>query len=881
MMRGMLLRILRLLRRRASEREIDEELRFHLEMEAQEHQRSGVDRAEARRRALIAFGGLDRWREEVRSARGTSWIEDTIRDVRLAVRVLVRSPGFTAATVSAIALGVGATTAIYSVVDRVVLSPLAYPESDELVTVWMRNPRQGTETDVTSWPNFVDWREAATTLDGLATVVPARHTLTGDGEPEEVTGAVVSAGFFELLGHSLALGRPFSGDEVEGELANTVVLSHELFARRYGADPSVVGGTIMLDDVTYEVLGVTRPGAGYPRDAQLWTPQVFPPDEPLTMYPRFRLMFPVIGRLGDDVPLSVAQAEVDAIGIRLEEAYPEANRGTGIALEPLHQTVVGDVRTPLLVLLGAVAAVLLIAVVNVASLMLARGTARARELAARVALGASRGRIIRQVLAETAVLGGVGGLAGAALAWFGVATLVAVGPVEIPRLDEVRPDWMILGVALIVSLAATFAFGLVPALQSGRIDPATNLRKTALSSSSAAFARTRSAFVSVQFGLALVLLVGAGLLTRSFVELRAVDAGFEPEGVLSAHLHLSSNRYPDAEARLAFYRELFDRVLAVPGVESVGTIGTLLFSEVPLMGTPTVESRPDQFGPDVEVPVVGDVVSADFFSTVGLSIVAGRGMEETDGPEDVQVAVVNETFARRFLAGLDPVGERFTWLFNGEGSYWFTIVGVVEDARRSGLAAPVRPAVFMPIGQRPGSRTDLLVRTEREPLSLAAPVREAVHAIDPNIPLSNVRTLEHAFADQLAQRRYVTSLLAVFALSALTLAAIGIFGLMAYLVGRRTREFGIRMALGAAESKLLTDVLRQGMLHAGVGLILGVFASGGLTRLLRSQLYGLEPTDPTTITMASIMLLSVAAAACVIPARRAAAVDATVALREE
>jgi predicted permease len=412
------------------------------------------------------------------------------------------------------------------------------------------------------------------------------------------------------------------------------------------------------------------------------------------------------------------------------------------------------------------------------------------------------------------------------------------------------------------------------------VDPAANLRKSTRGSSSAALGGVRGAFVAAQFALALVLLVGSGLLMQSFLNLRAVDPGFEPEGVLSVTLDLSSARYPGSEARGAFYRELLDRVTALPGVESVGTITRMFVTDRPT-GTPTVESRPNQFGPDTEVPAVSDALSPGLFSTVGLEIVAGRGLEETDGPDAMRVAVVNETFARRFLAGLDPVGQRFTWLYQGDGSYWFTIVGVVQDARRSGPAAPVEPAAFYPLGARPGSHTDMLIRTDGDPLALATAVRNAIHAIDADIPLSGVRTLEQAMADQLGQRRYFSWLLGVFALAALTLAAIGIFGVMAYVVGRRTREIGIRVALGAARTKLLSDVLREGMLHAGAGLVLGVLASLGLTRLVRSQLFGLEATDPATFGAASLLLLLVAGLACALPARRAATVDAMVALRED
>jgi predicted permease len=483
-------------------------------------------------------------------------------------------------------------------------------------------------------------------------------------------------------------------------------------------------------------------------------------------------------------------------------------------------------------------------------------------------------------MAESAVLGGLGGLAGAALASLGVSALVAAGPTDLPRLDEVRLDWTILAVGLAVALGATLAFGLVPALQAGGVDPAVNLRKSTRGTSSAALGGVRGAFVAGQFALALVLLVASGLLMQSFLNLRAVDPGFETDGVLSVTLDLSPARYPDSEARGAFYQELFERVSALPGVQSVGTITNLFLTARPV-GTPTVESKPNQFGPDTEVPAVSDVVSPGLFSTVGLDVVAGRGLDETDGPDARRVAVVNETFARQFLAGLDPVGQRFTWLYQGEGSYWFTIVGVVQDARRSGPAASVEPAAFYSLGARPGYHTDLLVRTSGDPLTLASAVRDAVHAIDADIPLSGVRTLEQALSDQLGQRRYVSWLLGVFALTSLTLAAIGIFGVMAYVVGRRTREIGIRVALGAARTKLLSDVLREGMLHAGAGLVLGVLASLGLTRLLRSQLFGLEPTDPATFGAASMLLLVVAGLACAVPARRAAAVDAMVALRED
>ncbi|MEJ2203901.1 MAG: ABC transporter permease [Gemmatimonadota bacterium] len=879
-MRGWWLRVLRLLRWRASEREIDEELRFHVEMEAQNYQRRGMGRREARRRALVALGGQDRWRERTRAARGTAWIEEALRDVRFALRGMARAPGFAVAVIATIALGVGATTAIYSVVDQVALSPLPFPEAEELVSVWVRNPTQGIDRGMTSWPNFVDWRESATTLEGIATVVPAPLTLTGAGEPERVVGASVSRGFFELIGAPLALGRTFRDDEVEGDFASVVVLSHEFFTRRFGADPSIVGQTIELDDATFEVVGVTEPGRRYPRDADLWIPQAFGTTL-VWREPRGRLWLSVIGRLAQDVEISVAQQEMDAIAARLEVEYP-VNRSVGITLQPLRETIVGNVRTPLLLLLGAVAVVLLIVVVNVANLLLARATTRSREVAARLALGAGRGQVIRQLLAHSAVLGLIGGLLGAALASAGVGGLVSAAPADLPRLDEVRVDGLVFGVALATALGASIVFGLVPALHATRVDPGSSLRAGARGASSAGLSRLRAAFVGGQFALAFVLLVGAGLLIRSFLNLRATDPGFDPDGVLSVSLSLPPGRYPDAEARSAFHGALLEDLASLPGVDAVGTISALLLSDLPRAGTVTIESRPDQLESGAEIPVISDAVSPGLFSTAGMDIVAGRGLEGSDGPDDPSVAVVNETFARVYLEGLDPVGERYTWgKPYGEGTRWFTIVGVVGDARRSGPDAPVRPAVFQPLAQSPRADVEVLVRTTADPLSLALGVRAAINAVDRDLPVSHVRTLAQATGDLLAQRRFVSWLLGVFALAAMVLAAVGIFGVMAYVVGRRTREIGIRVALGANRPRVLTGILGEGMLQAGSGLVVGTLASLALARVVRSQVFGLSSTDPTTFVAASALLLLVAALACMVPARRAASVDAVVALREE
>jgi len=474
------------------------------------------------------------------------------------------------------------------------------------------------------------------------------------------------------------------------------------------------------------------------------------------------------------------------------------------------------------------------------------------------------------------------GAAGAGVASLALLALVSFGPANLPRLDELHVDPMALGFALLVAVGSSIVFGLVPSVQASRVDPGAHVRDGARGSSSAALARVRAAFVIGQFGLALTLLVGAGLLVRSFINLRSVEPGFDPEHVVSATLFLPRSRYPGRAALAEFHREMEERLAAVPGARNVGAISNFFLSSLPGMGGITVEGRPDLDERTREFPVVEDAASTDFFRAAGMELVAGRTFTEADGPESTRVAVVNEAFVRIYLADVDPVGRRFLWgAAQGADPPWVTIVGVVRDARRSGLDQPVRPSGFLPMSQSPARRMDVLVRTTSDPLAMVPDVRRAITAIDPQLPLTRVRTLEHAVAEGLAQRSFVMGVLTAFAAAAMALAAIGIFGVMAYLVGQRTREIGIRVALGADRGNVLRHIFAEGMLHAAVGLGLGSLASLGLTRFVRSQLFGLEAIDPTTWALGALILLAAAAVACLIPALRGARVDPMVALREE
>jgi putative ABC transport system permease protein len=874
--RGLWLALRGLFARRAVERELDDELRFHIEMEAEKLERAGLRPDEARREAYRRFGGVERFKEEARGARGTRWLEDAARDLRIGARSLARTPAFALTTLLTLALGIGGTTAVFSVVNAVLLRPLPFPDSERLVTVWVTNPRQGIDEDITSWPNFADWRAGAKAVERVAVVRQTRLALTGAGDPEELPAGAVSDGFFDLLGAPLALGRGFRPDEVEERFQRVTVLSHELWVRRFGADPGIVGRAIQLGGEPYEVVGVTEPGRRYPLDAQLWIPLSLVGQFAELRETRGTLWLPAIGRVAPGSTLEQAQTEMSAIAARLERDYP-ANEGMGIALEPLHETLVGDVRAPLLTLLGAVAFVLLVGCANVANLMLVRGATRQREMAVRLSIGAGRARLVRQVVAESALLGLLGAAAGALVAAAAVRAFLATAPAGLPRAAEVTVDPTALAFALALSLLTALAFAVLPALQVGATDPGGHLREGGRGSAEA-LGRLRPVFVGGQFAVALMLLMGAALLARSFMNLRSVDPGFAPDGVLVAELSLPAQRYGTGADVRAFYDETLAELRALPGADGAELISDLLLTLLPNSSSVAVESRPEA---NDETPVTYDGATPGFFDLMGIELVAGRAFGSADTGESPSVAVVNETFVRMFLPGLDPVGQRFTFGGVGEDTNWTTIVGVMADARRSGLDREVRPGAIFPFAQNTTRRTQVLVRASGDPAALAGAVRTAVQRNDPDLPLRSLRTLDQLLADSLAQRRFVSALLAVFAALATLLASIGIYGVMAYLVGRRTREIGVRVALGAERAEIVRSVLKQGLLQAGIGMTAGALGSAALAGLLRTQLFAVEPSDPTTFLAVAALLLVVALAASGIPAARAARIDPTVALQAD
>ena len=771
------------------------------------------------------------------------------------------------------ALGIGVTTAVFSIVYGVLLRPLPYPESDRLVRVWLNNPQQGIEKDITSYPNFVDWREQSRSIRGMAAVARAARNLTGTGEPRELLGAAVSEGYFGMLRVAPVVGRVFTADEEGLGGPNVVILSHELWATQFGSDPAIAGRVLSLSGDPYQVAGVMPPGLG---DQDFWIP--LRPGDGLRES-RGALWLPVVGRLAPETSFEQAQAEMSAIARRLEEAYPEANADMGVLLEPLRASIVGDVRQPLLVLLGAVALVLLIACANITNVLLARGTARRTEMAVRAALGASRSQLAMQVGVESLLLALVGGALGVFVAYTGVRGLVGLAPPSLPRLEAIGLDASVLGVAAAVTALCGVLVGLVPALDAGGRAPAEAIKHGDRGTvGGSAAERLRPALVVAQFALAVMLLVGAGLMLRSFAKMQEVDPGFDAVRVAVVRLNVPGGRYETPEQVTGFYEELLTSLRATPGLESAAGISSFVLSRLPNSASIVIDgvTLPSAIQ---NLPVPYDAVTPDLVRTLRMRLLRGRGLLASDQRDSPPVALVSEAFVRTFFRGADPIGARFAFGTPESDEGWITIMGVVADARRSGLTERVPPYVLLAHAQYTTRGLDIVLRAAGDPLALLPQVRAAVGAIDPEQPIAEVRTLEQAFSETVAPRRFLMVLLSIFGVAACALAAIGIYGVMAYVVVRRTREIGVRLALGAPPSRVRRQVVGQAMAQAGIGLVLGVVGALLLGGVIRGQLFGVAPSDPTTLLATVGVLLLVAVFASWLPARRAAAVHPTTAMR--
>ena len=800
-----------------------------------------------------------------------------IADLSYGFRQLRLNPGFAAIAIVTLALGIGLNTALFSVVRSVILKPLPYRDADRLVRVWMDNRRLEMREDWASYLNFQDYKRLGTSFESFAAFTEPTVNLIGDGEPERIRGASAEAELFDVLGVGPAVGRLFTRDEETAGKENVVVIGWALAQRRFGG-AEALGRMLDFDGRRMLVIGVMPPGFAFPSTTtEFWSPLMVPEGA----RNRGGYFLQMAARLKPGVTPVEAQAQMTLVGRQLEEQYPADNAGYGIFVNPLERHVAGSVRTPLLVLLGAVAFVLLIACVNVAGLFLARAERRGREIVVRSALGASRGRLVRQLLMEAGAVALVAGAAGMLAAYAGVRALVRVAPRDLPRVNEIALDGTVLGFAVLVTTLTALACGLWPAWRSSNINLQAALRDSGRGvAGSHAAARTRAVLLVVQCALAIVLLAGAGLLLRSLQVLTATEPGFRTDGVLTMRVNASRASFPQGPQLRQFYDQLLERVRALPGVGGAAVTSNLFLSNTPSSGTFTLEDRPP-FPPSEQIEATTDMVSPGFFETMQVRLVRGRLLDSRDRDGGARAILINETFANRYWPNQDPVGRRLVFGTPGERNPWITIVGVVGDMRRRGLHRDARLETFFSTTQNIGRNMQLLVATGGDPLALAGAVRAEIRALDRSAPVTAVSTVDAEIGESLAIRRFQAWLLGMFSMLAVLLAAVGIFGLMAQLVTRRTPEIGVRMALGASPGRVVAMVLHQGALLAAVGGVAGLVGAFVLARALRSLLFGVGAGDPIAYISAAVVMAASVLTACAVPAWRAAHVDPTLSLRQE
>jgi predicted permease len=872
-LRAFLFRLRALVRSRQMDREIDDEITSHLAEATEEYVRQGLSPEEARRAALRSFGGVPQTREVYRQARSFMWMEEWLRDLRYALRTLRKNPTFTTTAAVTLALAIGASTAMFSVFNAVLLRPLPYQSPEQLALLWTEDPRQNVREGRSALWDVEQWREQSRTFADMASFDSQGTLLTTADGVEPIVLVSISPNLVPLLGVAPALGRIFSTEETE-QGQRLILISHRFWQARFAGLPDALGATLVLNGVPSTIVGVLPAGFQVARfDADVWQPQT------ASRGVRGPQTWWVIGRLRAGATFDQAQAEMSAVARRLNDGLPATERNQGISVVPLSQYMVGpQARLALWVLGGAVFCVFLIAAANVTSLSLARSTARARELAVRAALGANAGRIVRQLLTESIVLAGISGLIGTLLGLWGVRLIRTFGPGNLPRLNEVSLDHRALGWALATSLLAGILVGLAPAMTTLRRDLRPSGEESGRSvSGGASTRRIRRALVVAEFALAIVLLVGAGLLVRSWRNVASIDPGFMPERVLALRVSAPTT-FNDPSQRNDLFQRVLEQVQAIPGVESAGLAGDL-FTTNPRERVLTVERDSETFTERLRLPA--DEVSADFFKALGTPLLRGRTFSIEDRPDVPRVAIINDALARRSWPGADAVGRKFMFGPRDSGSPWYTVIGVVADMRRQGPEREALPQIFVALTQNPASRNvGLFIRgSSDDPLALAGAVKAAVARVEKNAPVSGVAPLERQLGAYLTQRRFQTSLLAGFSVVAVLMAAVGIYGLIQYSIATRTREIGLRMAIGAQAGDIFRMIIGEGLTLSLTGVALGLVGAWGLGRAGSSLLFGVTASDPVTFAIVSLLLTAVAVAACYFPARRAMRVDPIRALR--
>lgn len=861
-------------RRRQSE-EVERELRSHLDLEAEERREQGCDTEQALRDARRQFGSPTLVQETIHEMSNWVALEQFAQDTRYGARLLLRSPGFSIIAILTLALGIGANTAIFSVVSAVLLRPLPFPEPDRLVRVWESSP-QGNRRNVVNPLNFLYWRERSRSFQQIAAVSWWPANLTGYGEPLAVEGSRVSAEFFSVLRITPFLGRGFLPEEGIAGRDDVVILSYGLWQSRYGGDRAILGKKITVNGHPCAIVGVLPPDFHFPRSkAEVWT--TMPIDRSDARTDGRNLT--TVGRLKPGVSVAQARADMAAIAGQLSREWPAMDKDWSADVVPLLEDLTENVRLPLLVLLASVGLVLLIACANVANLLLMRSTGRLREVALRTALGAGRGRILRQLLSESLLLSAAGWILGLAVAYWGLHALLALMPTSttLPRIESIRLDAGVFLFAIGIAVLTAVLFGLVPAIQVSRPQIQAALQRGTSRTGVGGSRMFRQTFVVAEIALALLLLAGAGLLMRSFARLVSVNPGFSSEHLLTMEVFTSGVKYGQDQKRAQYLDRILEEIRKIPGVRAAGSVHFL-----PLTGLnsgscfgPAPGPQPDISSPSAEFLVI----SPSYFQTMGTSMLAGRDFGDRDRLGSPGAIIVNHAFAQKFFAGQDPVGKRLNvcWGFPNPGE----IVGVVADARQAELAVSPQPTIFLANAQAPMYMARLVVRARSDPRQMVRPVEAAIHRVDSEQAVSDVQTMEEVFSDSVARPRFQLALLLVFAGLAVVLASIGIYGVVSYSVSQRIQEIGIRVALGARAADVSRLVLREGLLLGALGVLLGLTGALASMRVLRSLLFEVTPTDPLTLVSVACLLLGVATIAALVPARRAAKVDPMVALRYE
>lgn len=879
---GVRARVRALLHRTSADRELGEEIQFHIELETEKYVRQGRHADEARRLAVAHFGGVQKVREEHRDVRRVRWLEDATADVRFALRSLRRTPALAVAAVITLALGIGANVAIFSAVNAVVLRPLPFPAQDRLVVIGENNPEKNWHMNWAAPANLLDWRAGVADFqdvmgyfEGLGNIV-----LTNRGDPQVLRLSTVSGNFFSTLGVRPALGRGFTFDETFSSGTHVVVLSDKAWHERFGGDSSIVGRSITLDGKSCQIIGVMPAGFAYPQqDVDLWRTFEWTPEFRNSVAFRRAHGPRAVARLKPGVSLAHADAQLQAVVERLKREYPATNKYMGAAMVPLHDFLIGDTRLPLLVLLTSVAFLLLIACANVGNLLLVQATGRQREAALRLALGAGRGRLVRQALTESVVLSLIGGVGGLALGWAGTRALVRLQPADMLRVREFGVDLPVLAYVVAITFASGLLFGAAPALWARHRDPAESLKDGGRAAVQGGRSRRwAEALVVSEVALALLMTVGAGLLVRSFMQMRRVDPGFEPDHVWVGAVTLNS-AYDTDDKVAAFLRELQTRARALPGVTSAA-----LVMNPPLTGPSWTSDfigygRPaGEYGTEV----AHSLVSPGYFGTLKVPLLRGRDFTTQDTPSSTPVIVINEALVRSYFKGQDPIGQRLAFeKVPTPKSTWYTVIGVAGDEHTEALGIAPRPVVYESSLQDVIGYTRVAVRTTGSPTALTAPMRSVLRDLDPTLALTNVTTMDELRDASLARSRFMTLLMLMFGVIGLVLAVVGVYGVLAQVSRNRTREMGIRMALGAQAAQVRWLVVRHGLRLTVAGLAVGGFAAMFATRALTKLLFGVAPNDPATLIVVALLLAATSFAAAWLPALRASRSDPMAALRTD